>query len=450
MYSMSAITSYTTDIGDLHRYHSMYFRPISPQFPLSQDDLIDMASSPQIVPSEGYHSDMSESELSFHEQEPMIIKQEKIYGCCSPSAEYETKTFMDLSTKMEYTEQSENTQLLSWTRKHPEHWESREVLDWVYYVADELFPESESPIRGEKFQNITGSQLCRMTLADFLDCDGYYGKSLYDTFRSCLNQGRFIEPAPCDYTTDYLNTNVPEFYKMYQISENIEPVNIDTRTEKMLEENLNLVTKIDDMDGMRKVQIGGMWIPFDDDPSNIPDAFLQVGDQVLDYISEDESDRSSDISNDGSRFLSLSNNSCTDIPLLPPYHRTRPQSSVSSDEGVFMDEPVSPIEPKPKKGRRVGQGSKGNHLWEFVRDLLKDPSLNPTLLRWEDKEAGVFRFVQSEAVAKMWGRKKNNPGMTYEKLSRAMRYYYKRGILERVDGRRLVYKFGPFSTGWKE
>lgn len=85
-----------------------------------------------------------------------------------------------------------------------------------------------------------------------------------------------------------------------------------------------------------------------------------------------------------------------------------------------MDEPVSPTE-KPKKGRRVGQGSKGNHLWEFVRDLLKDPSLNPTLLRWEDKEAGVFRFVQSEAVAKMWGRKKNNPGMTYEKLSRAMR-----------------------------
>lgn len=86
-----------------------------------------------------------------------------------------------------------------------------------------------------------------------------------------------------------------------------------------------------------------------------------------------------------------------------------------------MDEPVSPTETKPKKGRRVGQGSKGNHLWEFVRDLLKDPSLNPTLLRWEDKEAGVFRFVQSEAVAKMWGRKKNNPGMTYEKLSRAMR-----------------------------
>ncbi|XP_060694385.1 ETS homologous factor [Hemiscyllium ocellatum] len=92
---------------------------------------------------------------------------------------------------------------------------------------------------------------------------------------------------------------------------------------------------------------------------------------------------------------------------------------------------------------------RGTHLWEFLRDVLLDPDKNPGLLKWEDRSEGVFRFLKSEAVAQLWGKKKNNSSMTYEKLSRAMRYYYKREILERVDGRRLVYKFGKKAHGWR-
>nr|XP_032626573.1 ETS-related transcription factor Elf-5 isoform X1 [Chelonoidis abingdonii] len=94
-----------------------------------------------------------------------------------------------------------------------------------------------------------------------------------------------------------------------------------------------------------------------------------------------------------------------------------------------------------------------SHLWEFVRDLLLSPEENCGILDWEDREQGIFRVVKSEALAKMWGQRKRNDRMTYEKLSRALRcvsrYYYKTGILERID-RRLVYKFGKNAHGWQE
>ncbi|NXE45151.1 ELF5 factor, partial [Casuarius casuarius] len=90
-----------------------------------------------------------------------------------------------------------------------------------------------------------------------------------------------------------------------------------------------------------------------------------------------------------------------------------------------------------------------SHLWEFVRDLLLSPEENNGILEWEDRGQGIFRVVKSEALAKMWGQRKKNDRMTYEKLSRALRYYYKTGILERVD-RRLVYKFGKNAHGWQQ
>uniref|UniRef100_A0A8C8S1E4 ETS-related transcription factor Elf-5 n=1 Tax=Pelusios castaneus TaxID=367368 RepID=A0A8C8S1E4_9SAUR len=94
-------------------------------------------------------------------------------------------------------------------------------------------------------------------------------------------------------------------------------------------------------------------------------------------------------------------------------------------------------------------GLQSSHLWEFVRDLLLSPEENCGVLEWEDREQGIFRVVKSEALAKMWGQRKRNDRMTYEKLSRALRYYYKTGILERID-RRLVYKFGKNAHGWQE
>lgn len=64
---------------------------------------------------------------------------------------------------------------------------------------------------------------------------------------------------------------------------------------------------------------------------------------------------------------------------------------------------------------------RGTHLWEFIRDILIHPELNEGLMKWENRQEGVFKFLRSEAVAQLWGQKKKNNSMTYEKLSRAMR-----------------------------
>uniref|UniRef100_A0A4X2L1Q7 ETS-related transcription factor Elf-5 n=1 Tax=Vombatus ursinus TaxID=29139 RepID=A0A4X2L1Q7_VOMUR len=91
---------------------------------------------------------------------------------------------------------------------------------------------------------------------------------------------------------------------------------------------------------------------------------------------------------------------------------------------------------KSQESHNHGRSSlQSSHLWEFVRDLLLSPEENCGILEWEDREQGIFRVVKSEALAKMWGQRKKNDRMTYEKLSRALRYYYKTGILERVDRR---------------
>jgi len=44
-------------------------------------------------------------------------------------------------------------------------------------------------------------------------------------------------------------------------------------------------------------------------------------------------------------------------------------------------------------------------------------------------------------VARRWGVQKNRPAMNYDKLSRSLRYYYEKGIMQKVAGERYVYRF---------
>lgn len=55
---------------------------------------------------------------------------------------------------------------------------------------------------------------------------------------------------------------------------------------------------------------------------------------------------------------------------------------------------------------------------------------------------GIFKIEDSAQVARLWGVRKNRPAMNYDKLSRSIRQYYKKGIIRKPDiSQRLVYQF---------
>ena len=52
-----------------------------------------------------------------------------------------------------------------------------------------------------------------------------------------------------------------------------------------------------------------------------------------------------------------------------------------------------------------------------------DPVSNSHLISWTTAD-GEFKLHNSEEVARLWGLRKNKTNMNYDKLSRALRYYY--------------------------
>ena len=80
-------------------------------------------------------------------------------------------------------------------------------------------------------------------------------------------------------------------------------------------------------------------------------------------------------------------------------------------------------------------------LWVFLLELLSSPDKHGHIICWTDYAQAEFKLYKPSEVAALWGRRKNRPAMNYDKLSRSLRYYYKKNILRKVPGRKYVYQF---------
>ncbi|XP_078381209.1 uncharacterized protein LOC144663986 isoform X2 [Oculina patagonica] len=105
--------------------------------------------------------------------------------------------------------------------------------------------------------------------------------------------------------------------------------------------------------------------------------------------------------------------------------------------------PVVPPKGRRKRGPKPPVKYRGDgpiQLWQFLLELLIAPEC-ANLIKWTQEEDYEFKILQPTTVAKMWGKKKNKPTMNYEKLSRGLRYYYGKSVIEKVHGKRYVYQF---------
>lgn len=116
------------------------------------------------------------------------------------------------------------------------------------------------------------------------------------------------------------------------------------------------------------------------------------------------------------------------------------QQHLIKQEDVLYRNIIMPVSPPEEQQMPIGRIADCRLLWDYVYQLLSDTRYE-NYIRWEDPENKVFRIMDPNGLARLWGNHKNRTNMTYEKMSRALRHYYKLNIIRKEPGQRLLFRF---------
>ncbi|XP_033641146.1 ETS translocation variant 3-like [Asterias rubens] len=130
---------------------------------------------------------------------------------------------------------------------------------------------------------------------------------------------------------------------------------------------------------------------------------------------------------------------CLDPPTTPQ-HQPEPSPSAS------IPSPATPVYnsgnmafPDWAYKPESSPGSRQIQLWHFILELLQKEEFRD-VITWQG-DYGEFLIKDPDELARVWGMRKCKPHMNYDKLSRALRYYYNKRILHKTKGKRFTYKF---------
>ncbi|XP_026223844.1 transcription factor ETV7 isoform X2 [Anabas testudineus] len=132
-----------------------------------------------------------------------------------------------------------------------------------------------------------------------------------------------------------------------------------------------------------------------------------------------------------------SNGSATGTTLPHSQVQCPPQKENIVQEPLNLSNREKPRSPLHKANGRIPEC---RLLWDYVYQLLCDERYQE-YIRWEDQDSLVFRVVDPNGLARLWGNHKNRDNMTYEKMSRALRHYYKLNIIKKERGQKLLFRF---------